>query len=67
VREWFDLVYPWRVEIGVCLLATLMVWIFALSMRNYRMLKYLTGGRSYAVRFRLIKERFARLRRARRG
>jgi hypothetical protein len=50
-------------EISVGLIFFYTVWILAMTVRNYQMLKYLTGGRSWAGRFKTIKERFTRMRR----
>ena len=41
--------------------------ILFLQRRTYLMVKYLSGGRSWKGRFRTIKDKFARVRRARHG
>ena len=61
--NYVQMLYPYRLEIGIGILVFLFLVQFVLSVRAYRMLKYLTGGRTWPKRFKLIKERFRRLRR----
>ena len=60
-------IYVHWIELTLGLVFFYTIWILAMTVRNYQMLVYLTGGRTWGGRFKRIREQFARIRKARRN